>query len=165
MIIDRPILFIMGVSGSGKSTIGKVLADKLGIQFFDADDYHSKENVKKMAQGHPLNDDDRLGWLKNLNMLAKENEKIGAVIACSALKNKYRLLLQKDIANKVRFIYLQGSFKEISERLQQRKGHFMPPGLLRSQFEALEVPQEAIRVPITGTPEEIVSAIMQKLKV
>lgn len=160
----KPILLVMGVSGSGKSTIGELLAKRLGIEFFDADDYHPKENVRKMAEGNPLSDLDRQGWLERLNLLAKNHETVGALIACSALKNKYRAMLKKDIENSLRFIYLKGSFEEVSLRLEKRKGHFMPPGLLRSQFEALEVPQEAITVPITGVPEEIVSTIIKKLR-
>lgn len=163
MNTDKPVLFIMGVSGSGKSTIGRLLAKRMDIQFFDADDYHPKENVLKMAEGNPLSDFDRQGWLQLLNLLAKKNEEGGAVIACSALKNKYRAILQKDIVNSLQFVYLKGSFEEVSMRLKKRKGHFMPSGLLRSQFESLEVPQEAITVPITGTPEEIVAAIIKKL--
>ena len=157
------VLFVMGVSGSGKSTIGKLLAKKLNVKFYDGDDYHPKENVDKMAKGNPLNDDDRKGWLHRLNLLAKEKELVGAVIACSALKVKYRTLLQKGIIKELHFIYLQGSFEEVSARLKQRKGHFMPPELLRSQFEALEVPQNAITVSIDNTPEEIVSEIIKKL--
>ena len=158
------LLFVMGVSGSGKSTIGQLLAKRLGIEFFDADDYHTKENVRKMVEGNPLSDLDRQVWLERLNLLAKKHEGVGAVIACSALKNKYRAMLQKDIVNSLRFVYLRGSFEEVSLRLEKRKGHFMPPGLLRSQFEALEVPKEAITVPITGAPEEILCTIIKKLR-
>lgn len=165
MNTNKPILFVMGVSGSGKSTIGQLLAKRLGIPFFDADDYHPKENVQKMAEGNPLSDFDRQGWLERLNLLARNNKDIGAVIACSALKNKYRAILQKDMANRLKFVYLKGSFEEVSLRLEKRKGHFMPPGLLRSQFEALEVPQKAITVPITGMPEEIVLTIINRLNV
>ncbi|AYN67895.1 gluconokinase [Euzebyella marina] len=158
-----PVIFVMGVSGSGKSTIGKLLAEKLSLNFFDGDDYHPKENVEKMAKGQPLNDEDRIGWLEQLNLLAKENTKTGAIIACSALKHQYRKLLRKGLENELEFVFLKGSFDLVSERLSKRKGHFMPPELLKSQFEALEIPTAALTVSIDQTPEEIVESIMQQL--
>lgn len=154
----------MGVSGSGKTTIGKLLAKKLDTPFFDGDDYHPESNVKKMAEGHPLNDEDRKGWLQRLNQLAQNQRIEGAVIACSALKKTYRKLLRQEVENQVGFIYLEGSFELISSRLQQRKGHFMPSDLLRSQFDALEIPKHALSVSIEGTPKEIVAEIMAQLK-
>lgn len=153
----------MGVSGSGKTTIGKLLAEELGLSFFDGDSYHPEVNVQKMAQGHPLNDDDRKGWLERLNELAQEHENQGAVIACSALKSRYRKLLRQRI-EKIDFVYLEGSFELISKRLDDRKGHFMPSELLRSQFEALEVPDDAISVSIAATPAKIVTDIIGQLK-
>ncbi len=156
------IFFVMGVSGSGKTTIGKLLAEKLGISFFDGDGYHPEANVQKMAHGHPLNDDDRKGWLERLNELAKEHTDKGAVIACSALKSKYRKLLRQGL-DRIQFVYLEGSFELISKRLAERKGHFMPPELLRSQFEALEIPVHALSVSIAATPQEIVADIMKQL--
>ncbi|SHI94133.1 gluconokinase [Pseudozobellia thermophila] len=158
-----PILFVMGVSGSGKSTIGKLLAKELKLRFFDGDDFHPKENVDKMAQGHPLNDNDREGWLKELNQLAKNHRESGAVVACSALKHKYRNLLKEGIEGQLQFVFLEGSFDLVSERLRQRKGHFMPPELLRSQFEALEVPRSALSVSIEDDPEVIVAHIVKAL--
>lgn len=160
---NKHVFFVMGVSGSGKTTIGKLLAEKLGISFFDGDSYHPEENVQKMAHGHPLNDDDRKGWLALLNELAKEHKKQGAVIACSALKSKYRKLLRHGLKG-IHFVYLEGSFELISKRLAERKGHFMPPELLRSQFEVLEIPSHAISVSIAATPSEIVDDILMQLK-
>lgn len=160
---NQQILFVMGVSGSGKTTIGKLLAKKLAIPFFDGDEYHPEDNVKKMAEGHPLNDEDRRVWLQRLNRLAKDQKEEGAVIACSALKGKYRKLLRQDIEEWVEFVYLEGSFELILERMEKRKGHFMPPELLRSQFETLEIPKHAISVAIDPTPAEIVDAIIAKL--
>ncbi|MET7029408.1 gluconokinase [Sediminicola luteus] len=156
----KHILFVMGVSGSGKSTIGKLLATALGYPFYDGDDYHPDHNIKKMAAGEPLNDEDRYDWLLALNELAKNHTSKGAVIACSALKESYRDLLQKGIDTKVHYIYLKGSFEEILERLQQRKDHFMPLELLQSQFEALSPPKNAIVVEIKEQPEKIVDTIL-----
>ncbi|MBT2160978.1 gluconokinase [Zobellia barbeyronii] len=159
----NPIIFVMGVSGSGKSTIGKLLAEELNLSFYDGDDYHPEANVKKMADGHPLDDDDRQGWLERLNLLAIEKSEDGAIIACSALKNKYRTILQNGIEEKLNFVYLQGTFEEIMGRLALRKNHFMPPELLHSQFNTLEVPEDAITVSIMHTPEKIVSKIIKAL--
>ncbi len=153
----------MGVSGSGKTTVGTLLAQKLGIRFFDGDDYHTKTNIQKMASGHALTDADRKDWLQGLNALACSKQKEGAVIVCSALKQSYRELLQKDIEGKCRFVLLLGTFEEIMARMQKRVGHFMPTALLESQFATLEPPKGAIVVSITKTPEEIVSTILDEL--
>lgn len=158
----KRILFVMGVSGSGKTTIGKLLAKKIDTPFFDGDDYHPKTNVEKMEKGHPLNDEDRKGWLQRLNALASEQKNQGAVIACSALKSQYRERLRQGLET-VDFIYLEGSFELISKRLSNRKGHFMPPELLCSQFDALEIPKHAISVSVDGTPLEVVENIVAAL--
>ncbi|MBQ4914920.1 gluconokinase [Maribacter sp. MMG018] len=159
---NKPILYVMGVSGSGKSTIGKLLAETLTIPFFDGDDYHPKANIEKMAGGTPLNDDDRKGWLLTLNELAKSNEPQGAVIVCSALKKSYRELLKNGLDH-CRFIYLKGNLEQINRRLQQRKNHFMPANLLQSQFDTLEEPKHAIIVSADLTPEETIQEIIQQL--
>jgi len=159
-----PILYIMGVSGCGKSTIGKLVAKEFDIPFFDGDDYHPEANVKKMAAGNPLNDRDRQSWLERLNELSIENKNKGVVIACSALKETYRGILKRLVENQTEFVYLKGTFEEISERLQQRQNHFMPAGLLQSQFDTLEVPVNAIEVSITKNPETIASEIIEKYK-
>ncbi len=158
-----PIFFIMGVSGSGKTTIGKLLAAALSIPFFDGDDFHSEQNVSKMAAGHPLTDQDRMGWLLSLNKLAIRHQSKGAVIVCSALKEGYRQLLSAKIENKVTWVLLQGSFEIIQERLQKRKGHFMPAELLKSQFETLETPKDALTASIVPPPEEIVNKLLLKM--
>lgn len=160
--MDKNIFFVMGVSGSGKSTVGKLLGKKLAIPFYDGDDFHPKENLVKMQSGQPLNDNDRKQWLKRLNELALEHKFNGAVIACSALKKKYRELLADTIEKNVEFVYLKGSFDEIEARLKQRKGHFMPSSLLKSQFETLEEPEKSITVSITSTPDKILQRILKK---
>ena len=161
---ETGIFIVMGVSGCGKSTVGKQLAKELKVPFFDGDDYHSKSNVDKMSKGNPLTDRDRTGWLRSLNKLAKETLTKGAVIGCSALKQRYRDLLSHAIENETIFVYLEGTYEEIYHRMQKRSDHFMPAELLKSQFEALEPPQESIRVSIAQTPNQIVSAILKTIK-
>ncbi|WP_299799917.1 gluconokinase [uncultured Maribacter sp.] len=162
-MVKKQILFLMGVSGSGKSTIGKLLSDKLQFPFFDGDSFHPEANVKKMREGHPLNDDDRQGWLEKLNEVGIENLSTGAVIVCSSLKQKYRTILGQNLENNHQFVYLEGSFELINTRLNERKNHYMPAGLLQSQFDDLETPLGALTVSIDQTPEEIVNDIIEKL--
>ncbi|NEW80293.1 MAG: NADP-dependent phosphogluconate dehydrogenase [Gelidibacter sp.] len=154
----------MGVTGVGKSTIGKLIAEKLKIPFFDGDDFHPKENVEKMLKGIPLIDTDRQGWLVSLNQLAKDQLKTtSCVIACSALKKKYRDRLNFEILPQVKWVHLTGSFECISKRMAQRTDHFMPIELLNSQFAILENPIEAIEVDINLTPNEIIEKVMKEL--
>ncbi len=158
-------IFIMGVSGVGKSTIGKLLADQLSIPFFDGDDYHPEANKKKMANGHPLNDEDRYDWLLNLNKLAKEQTcHNSCVIACSALKESYRNLLKNGIETNIKWVLLYGSFDQVLSRIKQRTGHFMPTSLLKSQFETLEKPIEALKINIRETPQNITTYIVNELQ-
>ena len=154
------IIYIMGVSGSGKTTVGKKLSETTGIPFFDADDFHPESNKNKMRSGKPLNDEDRHQWLLNLHEMAmnQSNQK-GAIIACSALKEKYRIILASDIPVPVDWVWLNGSYELILQRMQNRKGHFMPESLLRSQFETLEPPVDAQVVDINNSPENIVAQI------
>lgn len=158
------VLIVMGVSGTGKSTIGTMLSERLGIPFFDGDDYHPEANVRKMSAGQPLNDHDREGWLIRLNELAKEHQNRGAVIACSALKQSYRDLLGQGMNEQLAFVFLEGSFELIKSRLENRKGHFMTSALLQSQFDALEPPEDAITVSIALQPAEITDQVIQLLK-
>ena len=157
-------LIVAGVSGSGKSFIGEQLANKLELPFFDGDDFHPQSNVDKMAQGIPLNDDDRQGWLEDLNALLRKEEKI--VLACSSLKLKYRDILRTQCPE-VQLVYLQGDYETILARMNSREGHFFTgDAMLRSQFDALEEPtkDEAIVVSLAQTPEEIVSQVCAQLQ-
>lgn len=154
----------MGVSASGKTTVGKTLSQSLNIPFFDADDFHPPSNKQKMADGIPLTDDDRLDWLLSLNKLAIEQSVLnGCVIACSALKKSYRVLLQQKIKSPVKWIFLDGGFELLKQRLSERKEHFMPVSLLQSQFDTLEKPDDAFCVSVDLTPEQINKQILDEL--
>jgi len=161
---NEKVLVVMGVSGSGKTVIGKLLSETLDYPFYDGDDFHPEENIKKMASGIPLDDEDRKGWLIRLNQLAIEHKESGAVIACSALKKIYRSLLRAGMGSNLRFVFLDGPFDLIKSRLENRKDHFMPLDLLKSQFDALEPPSKAITVSIKGKPTDIVDEIVKQLK-
>ncbi len=159
------IYYVMGVSGSGKSTVGILLAKRLGIPFFDGDDFHPQANIDKMSKGLALNDEDRHPWLVKLQSLAKDQlKKSGAVIATSALKQSYRDLLEQDITTAVNWVFLDGSYDTIMQRLQQRSEHFMPKDLLQSQFDTLEEPKKSIRVDIRQSLEKIIDAIINQSK-
>jgi gluconokinase len=158
------IIYVMGVSGSGKSTIGKKLSKQTGIPFFDGDDFHAVSNIEKMKAGHPLNDQDRVEWLIRINQFAKDQTKNkGAIIACSALKEKYRNILSEGITIPIFWIFLQGSFDLIEKRMRTRTDHFMPASLLASQFTTLEVPRQAITIDIKNEPDKIVETIISRL--
>lgn len=161
--MTKKIFYIMGVSGTGKTTIGQLLAKTLNMPFFDGDDFHSSANIAKMASGQPLNDDDRKSWLLDLNQLAKKHQNAGAVIACSALKKMYRDWLKNDISDSTAFVFLEGTFEEVKTRLRARKGHFMPINLLQSQFDTLEPPIECIKVKITNSPTLMVEQIIKQI--
>lgn len=153
------IFFIMGVSGSGKTTIGEMLAKKLSLAFYDGDDFHPQPNIKKMESGQPLTDEDRLPWLASINKFAASmSQQKSVIIACSALKEKYRDLLSRNI--NATFIYLKGAKELIYSRLEERKSHFMPSDLLDSQFATLEEPDDAITVDINQSPENILEQII-----
>jgi len=155
----------MGVSGSGKSTVGKLLAEDLNIPFFDGDDLHAKSNIIKMSRGQSLTDEDRFGWLQLLHSLAKKQlEKNSCIIVCSALKKKYRELLSKDIQNNTKWIFLQGSFEEITDRINKRTNHFMNSEMLKSQFDILEEPKDAIKIDINLKPKEIIALVKNQLE-
>jgi gluconokinase len=159
------IIILMGVSGCGKTTIGKQLAQELSWPFYDGDDFHPRANVEKMRSGIPLTDEDREPWLASLQnlIIEKLRAKQPAILACSALKQKYRDRLQVDRKN-VRLVFLQGDFATIAERLAARTNHYMNPNLLASQFAALEEPHDALVVNVAQTPEAILAHIKTELQ-
>jgi gluconokinase len=154
------IVIVMGVSGSGKTTIGEALAAQLGWRYLDADDYHPPENVAKMAAGTPLQDEDRWPWLDQLNSVVRSEK--DAVVGCSALKDSYRKRLTAGVKD-FRIAYLKGSFELLSRRASERKHRFMPASLLKSQFEALEPPRDAIVVDVAQPVEACVQQILRAL--
>ena len=157
-------IIIMGVSGVGKSTIGRLLSAEKGIPFFDADDYHSPENIQKMSAGLPLDDGDRKGWLLALhNLLQEELITNSCILSCSALKKSYREILMQGLEQQIKFVFLKGSYEKVMEQIKSREGHFIPPSLLQSQFDTLEKPLDAITISIHKHPEEIISEICHEL--
>lgn len=150
----------MGVSGSGKTTVGRALARRMGLPFHDADTFHPQANVAKMRRGEPLTDQDRRPWLQTLaDHIGHWEERGGAVLACSALKHKYRALLRQGALGSVRFVYLRGDEQTLESRLRSREGHFFPAGLLPTQLRALEEPSDAVTVDIREPVEVIVERI------
>jgi gluconokinase len=159
-------IIVMGVSGAGKSTIASALAARLKRPLVEGDSLHPQNNIAKMSQGTPLNDDDRLPWLQAIAARIDEARKTGqpVIVTCSALKRSYRAILA-DGHDDVGFVYLQGAKDLIAQRLATRTNHFMPPGLLDSQFAALQEPAEdepSIVIAIDAAPDDIVSSIVEK---
>ena len=159
-----PLVVVMGVSGSGKSTVGALLAERLGVPFADADDLHPPANVAKMTAGRPLDDDDRAPWLALVGTHLAGARSTGLVMACSALKRHYRELI-RDAAPETVFVHLHGSRELLAERMGARTGHFMPTALLDSQLATLEEPgeDEGVTVGIEPSPQHIAEQIAAKL--
>jgi gluconokinase len=160
------VIIIFGVSGAGKTTVGELLARELGWHFYEADDFHSPANIEKMRGGVPLTDEDRWPWLENLRELVKRCIAAGedAVLACSALKRAYRRYLR--VSAEVKFVFLHGDYALIAKQLQRRRGHFLNPALLQSQFADLEEPgldKETLTIELGRTPQELVKEIETKL--
>jgi carbohydrate kinase (thermoresistant glucokinase family) len=158
------IIIIMGVSGCGKTTLGKALSDFLEYFFLEGDAFHSKENIEKMKRGTPLNDYDRIPWLVDLNKEILESEKTGVVVACSALKERYRSDLSKGIISEnILWVYLHSDLNTLRKRLEKR-AHFMPASLLESQLEILEVPGNAIHLEAALTTKEQINQLQPYLR-
>lgn len=155
------VILVMGVAGSGKSTIGARLGDALGWDFYDGDRYHPPENIAKMTAGIPLDDADRLPWLKRLRGLIDAGLSAGRplVLACSALKSRYRALLLDGVENAL-VVHLAGDETLLAERLATRQAHFMKPGMLASQLSALEPPADALAVDVADPVDVIVARIV-----
>lgn len=160
------IIVVMGVSGSGKSTTGKLLAERLEWEFSDADDFHSLNSKEKMRRGIPLTDADRMPWLERLAEIIEERINGGSqmVLACSALKDSYRTVLDRTNSQEVVFVYLKVDFNTVEKRLAERKHEFMNPELLKSQFETLEEPGAAIVVDARQDPELVVESILKAVR-
>ncbi|HVU16269.1 MAG TPA: gluconokinase [Candidatus Didemnitutus sp.] len=157
------IVLIMGVAGSGKTTVGRKVAAELGWPYFEADDFHSTANKAKMARGEPLNDDDRAPWLAAIRARMDEcrQENRSAVFTCSALKEKYRAILADPTTV---LVHLTGDFDTILKRVGEREGHYMKAEMVRSQFDALEVPADALACDIRSSPDEIAQRILAHLR-
>ncbi|QNE40630.1 gluconokinase [Hymenobacter sp. NBH84] len=158
------IYIVMGVSGSGKTTVGKLLAERLELPFHDADDFHPAANIEKMSNGIPLDDDDRAGWLADMaKAITKWETTGGAVLACSALKEAYRQTLQGGARQSLRWVFLDGSRELLSDRIEHRKGHYMAVDMLDSQLETLEKPAYGLHIELRKeeTPKQVTDKIMQ----
>jgi carbohydrate kinase (thermoresistant glucokinase family) len=159
------VLILMGPMGSGKTTIGKMLAEKLGWSFYDGDDFHPKKNVEKMRAGVALTDEDRKVWLEKLHANIQHwlRSKQNAILACSALKQAYRDILGVNQGT-VKTVYLKGSYELLRTRIEGRQHPYMDKNLLRSQLETLEEPKDGLTVDISATPETIVRTILDDLE-
>lgn len=166
---DVQHLVVMGVAGSGKTTVAQILADRLGWPYAEADEFHPQANIEKMSAGTPLTDDDRWPWLRAIRDWLTEQTRSGqsAIVTCSALKIAYRDVL-REAEGRVRFVHLDGTIEQIGERMSGRSGHFMPTSLLPSQFETLErlgSHEDGVVVPVTVSPQSVADAVLRELEI
>ena len=155
----------MGVSGSGKTTVGELLSTQTGLPFYDGDDFHPQANIDKMAQGHPLTDEDRAGWLATLAAdIGQWEQASGAIVACSALKETYRHTLQAGARQPLSWVFLTGSVELLLSRMNHRQGHYMKADMLQSQLDALEIPAYGLHLDVAHTPQELVNQIVAEFK-
>ncbi|MGG5821577.1 gluconokinase [Falsiroseomonas sp. HW251] len=162
----KPLLVIMGVTGAGKSTVGTLIAERLGLSFRDADDFHPPANIAKMSSGQPLTDDDRWPWLDAIGAHLAAQAAQGAVVTCSALKRAYRDRLRK-AAPALRFVHLRGDMALVASRQAARRGHFMPASLVASQYATLEEPapeESVIELDVAATPAALADAAVAALQ-
>ncbi|WP_031510462.1 gluconokinase [Streptomyces megasporus] len=159
------VVVVMGVAGTGKTTVGHLLADRLGVPYAEGDDFHPAANIAKMTAGEPLTDEDRLPWLDDIGAWARARAGLGGVVSCSALKRSYRDRLRA-AAPDVVFVHLTGDRRLIEERMSHREGHFMPTALLDSQFatlQPLEPDESGVAVDVSGSPEEVAERVVRAL--
>jgi gluconokinase len=164
---DVQHLVVMGVSGSGKTTVAQILAERLGWPYAEADEFHPQANIDKMSAGTPLTDDDRWPWLRAMRDWLTEQSRAGrsTIVTCSALKVAYRDVL-REAEGRVRFVHLDGTIEQIGERMAGRSGHFMPTSLLPSQFETLERltdDEDGVVVPVAVSPQSVADAALRTL--
>ena len=158
------VILVMGTTGAGKTTIGKLLADRVGLTFLDADDFHPPANIEEMKHGIPLTDADRLPWLANIHaeLVRLSETKQNVVLACSALKQSYRDLLSAGLD--FRIVYLHGTYEEMRRHIEARHGHFAGEAILAGQFADLEEPRDALVLDVSHTPEELVAEAISRLQ-
>jgi gluconokinase len=160
--VQPPVIVIMGVTGVGKTTVGRLVAEHLGISFVDADDFHDSESIERMRRGQPLDDATRAPWLDRLNAQLREHATTGVVLACSALTESYRKRLTRGVEG-VPFVVLSGPREVVRERIEARSDHFASAALLPSQLDALEIPADAIVIGVTRPPEAVAANVIVSL--